>query len=97
MNQQHLNGTWPGGKPRSHGNAFDSIYRYTGPSIFNKDRAFSAANSEGMDASARASRAREGRELAGVETSLTGMREVVDKNERRERFSAFTNLERGAT
>lgn len=77
---QHPNGTWPGGKPRSHGNAFDAIYRYTGPSPFLGDRAFKAANPAGMDASMRASRSRETMEARGVDTSVAGLRKVVDKS-----------------
>jgi hypothetical protein len=73
------NGVWPGGQPRSAGNAFDAIYRYTGPSPLLGDRAFKPANSTGMDASARASRSRERMEARGVDTSVAGLRKVVDK------------------
>lgn len=75
----HPNGVWPGGKPRSHGNAFDTIYRYTGPSPFCRHREFTPANSTGMDASTRASRSRENMEARGVDTSVAGLRKVVDK------------------
>lgn len=73
------NGKWPGGKARSHGNAFDSIYRYTGPSLFMGVRAFAPANSDGMDASAHASRNRELTESRGHDTSIPGLRQVLDK------------------
>jgi len=75
----HLNGTWPGGKARSHGNAFDAIYHYTGPSLFLQARAFRPANSDGMDASAHSSRNRELTESRGYDTSVAGLRKVVDK------------------
>lgn len=74
------NGKWPGGKARSSGNAFDSIYRYTGPSLFMGVRAFAPANSDGMDASAHSSRNRELTESRGHDTSVGGLKKVVDKS-----------------
>lgn len=76
---KHLNGKWPGGTARSTGNAFDAIYQDTGPSVFTAGRGFRPANAERMDASTKASRSREKMEATGVNTSVPGLRKVVDK------------------
>lgn len=55
MSTKHPNGTWPGGKPRSHGNAFDAIYgnynlvgRPTGMEDLARNAAISRSSSAGV-------------------------------------------------